>query len=65
MTRREQDERVLAMVGLRATGWSLRQIGQEMGAVPGNVAAMTNSVMDADIEHCGEAVAGAYWERRG
>ncbi|MDR9393965.1 MAG: hypothetical protein RI571_06510 [Roseovarius sp.] len=64
MTRREQDERALAMVRLRARGSSLPEITRRMKANAGNIAKLTNAIMAEDMAHSGPHVADAYWERR-
>lgn len=61
---REQDERTLEMVCLRASGKSCGEVGKLMGAASGNVSRVTNGVMDADVAYVGRDLSSEYWERR-
>lgn len=61
---REDDERLLSWVGLRAAGWSAAQVARHVGLTRERVQIATLRVRDADIAESGEPigeVARFYW----
>ncbi|WP_292021805.1 hypothetical protein [Maritimibacter sp. UBA3975] len=61
---REQDERTLHMIALRAAGKSCGEVAKLVGSASGNVSRVTNGVMDADAAYVGRDLSAEYWERR-
>jgi transcriptional regulator len=58
---RKTDDDVLALVRLRADGTGPSKIARIYGLTPQYVSVATNRIKRADIEHCGDRVAEAYW----
>ena len=65
-SRREQDERALQMVRLRAAGRSTTEVGRVLGIPQTSACAITNAVKKADLAHPDPTatpvtIAGAHW----
>ncbi|WP_157946807.1 hypothetical protein [Thalassobius sp. I31.1] len=64
---RQDDERLLHMVRMRANGQSISRLAAHFGVSRPSITMQTNKIMDADLAESGEArecVSGCYWQRK-